>query len=121
MGAIERAKDLLYGALRIIQRQVAGFFGALGLYFVLGLALSMLALAALVGLAELVDEGVVQPVDEAVLLWIARYRTPWLDVAALEVTALGSRLVVWITVLTASAFLWVWRGGRRRDRPGGER
>ena len=35
-----------------------------------------------------------------------RMGAPWLDNLALEVTALGARVVVWMVVLIASVFLW---------------
>lgn len=88
---------------------VQGFYSALGLFLSIGLALALLAIAAFVGLAELVEEGATQRFDNAVLLWLNARSTPWLDVAALEVTALGAGLVVWMTVQVASAFLWQTR------------
>ncbi|HEX2091143.1 MAG TPA: phosphatase PAP2 family protein, partial [Longimicrobiaceae bacterium] len=47
--------------------------------------------------------------DVAVLRWIGRHHTPLLDVVALEVTALGAGLTVWVVVAISSVFLWVTR------------
>jgi undecaprenyl-diphosphatase len=61
------------------------------------------------GLATLMAQGLTQRFDEAVLLWFAVRASPRLDTVALEVTALGSGFVIWMVVLTGSAFLWATR------------
>ena len=99
----------LYGAFLWLGHHLRGFYSVVGLYFVLALALAVLAVMGFAGLANLVGEGVTQPIDNAILLWIGRRRTPWLDRAALEITVLGSGSVVVMTVVVASAFLWLTR------------
>jgi undecaprenyl-diphosphatase len=108
-GLTERVRDALFPLLRWIERHVRGFYGALGLFLSIGLTLGLLAIGAFALLAELMAKGATQAFDDAVLLWLYQYRTPWLDVAALEVTALGAGLVVWMTLMVASAFLWATR------------
>lgn len=100
---------LLAGFLAWIARHVRTFYGALGLFFVLGLAAVVGGVLLFAGLATLMKEGATQRVDEAVLLWMNRHANDWLDVAALEVTALGSSIVVGMTLLVTSGFLWTTR------------
>jgi undecaprenyl-diphosphatase len=101
--------DLLFGVLRWIGRHVRGFHAAVGTFLVAGLVLSLALLFAFVELAEWVMEGKTRAFDEAVLLWMHRHATPRLTVGALEVTALGASLVVWMVVTVASIFLWMSR------------
>jgi undecaprenyl-diphosphatase len=106
-GALQPLWRALYGLLRFIGTHVRGFHAAVGTFLGLGLAVALLGVAAFAGLAELVEEGMTQRFDERVLLWMNAHASPKLDVLALEVTALGSGMVVWMTLLVASVFLWL--------------
>jgi undecaprenyl-diphosphatase len=59
--------------------------------------------------AAAVNAGWTQPIDEAVLGWIAARRTPRLDALMLETTALGNALVSVVLVGIAILFLWLTR------------
>ena len=99
--------DAFFWSVRWLRGHVDTLYGALGLYFVVVLAAALLALAAFAEMAELVQEGQTQALDERVMLWVNTHRSPALDRIALEVTSLGSAAVVWMVVLVASAFLWM--------------
>lgn len=101
--------DAIFGLLRWIGSHVRGFYTALGLFLVIGLGVIIAALLLFAGVAALVAQGVTQRFDEAVLLWLNARATPELDLAALEITALGSGVVIYMTVFIASAFLWATR------------
>jgi undecaprenyl-diphosphatase len=109
MGWREPLRDLLFGGLRWIGRHVRGFHAAVGTFLAGGFVLSLLLLLAFAELAEEVMQGETHAFDEAVLLWLHGHARPWLTVAALEVTALGASLVVWMVVAVASVFLWMSR------------
>lgn len=96
----------LFRLLRLIGDRVQGFYAAVGVFLVAGLALVMLAAAGFALIAGAVVRGQTQQFDDAILRWMGSNGAPWLDVAALEVTALGARMVVYMVVLVASAFLW---------------
>ncbi|HEX8391903.1 MAG TPA: phosphatase PAP2 family protein [Longimicrobium sp.] len=104
-----RARDGLFALLRWIGRHVQGFRAALGVFLALGLTVVLVGSIAFATLANRVMAGRTQQVDEAILRWMGEHGSESLNVAALEVTALGARLVVWMVVLVASAFLWVSR------------
>ena len=53
-----------------------------------------LGLLAFVRITRELSEGDVSAVDRAILLAVARARTPWLTIAAIDVTALGSITLV---------------------------
>ncbi len=96
----------LFRLLRLIGDHVQGFYAAVGVFLVAGLALVTLAAAGFALIAGAVVKGQTQQFDNAILRWMGNNGAPWLDVAALEVTALGARMVVYMVVLVASAFLW---------------
>ena len=105
-GIVNVLRDALFRLLRLIGRNVRGFYSAVGLFLVTGLVAITVATAVFAQIAEAMMEGQTQAFDESVLRWMGTNGAPWLDVAALEVTALGARVVVYMVVLVASAFLW---------------
>jgi undecaprenyl-diphosphatase len=105
-GPLRPLRDWLFRLLRWIGRHVEGFYGAVGVFLVIGLAVVLLAAVAFAKIAEQVMEGETQAMDESILRMMNDMGSPWLDMVALEVTALGARLVVIMMVLVASAFLW---------------
>lgn len=105
-GAANKLRDGLFRLLRFIGRHVEGFYAAVGVFLFTGLALVTLAAAAFAQLAEAVVEGQTQAFDDAILRFMGENGAPWLDTLVLEVTALGARVVVYMVVLVASAFLW---------------
>lgn len=95
--------------LRWIGQHVRGFYSAVGLFLVAGLAVILLAGLLFAKVANDVMEGETQAFDEAVLLWMHERATPKLTGIALDVTALGAGTVVWLVVIVASVFLWSTR------------
>lgn len=96
----------LLGLLRWIGEHVRGFYAAVGTFLLLGLGAVAAGVAGFAALANAVARGWTQAADEAVLRWMGRIGTPALDGWALEVTALGGKVVVWMVVLLSSIFLW---------------
>ena len=94
-----------------MRRHLHGFYAVAGLLLSAGLLLALLGLWALAGLTEEVMEGETVRFDEGVLLWVNARASAWLDVAALQVTALGDTLVVMTITLVAGTLLWLL--GRR--------
>lgn len=96
----------VFGLLRWIAGHVRGFYGAVGAFLLIGLALFVGGVLAFGWIAELVGEGRTQAVDDAILLWINQHENETLTAAALEFTALAGVAVVWMVILIASVFLW---------------
>ncbi len=92
--------------LRWIGRNVRGFYGAVGVFLIVGVVLILIAGFGFAHLAEEVMEGETQAFDHSVMVWMGSHGTPTLTILAQEVTALGSGIVVWMVVLVSSAFLW---------------
>jgi undecaprenyl-diphosphatase len=101
------ARDAVYSMLRWIARHVRGFYPAVAAFVGLSFFIAVGAIAIFAMLAEGVSEGITQPFDEAVLRWFADRRTPLLDSVMLEITTLGTGVVLIMLVLVASVFLWL--------------
>ena len=105
-GALNALRDALFRLLRLIGRHVQGFYAAVGVFLFIGLAIVTVGAAVFAQIAQAMVEGQTQSFDEAILTFMGQNGAPWLDTTALEVTALGARVVVYMVVLVASAFLW---------------
>lgn len=105
-GGGRRMRNGLFGLLRLIGDHVQGFYAAVGVFLVAGLVVVTLAAAGFAVIAQAMVAGRTQQFDDAILRWMGTHGAPWLDSAALEVTALGARMVVYMVVLVASVFLW---------------
>jgi undecaprenyl-diphosphatase len=86
--------------------RVRALHAALGLYLTVALGLSVLALWGFAELAEEVLAGDADAFDRAVLAWIHAHGTSWLDDSAVELTALGSSVVLVVIGLMISFLLW---------------
>jgi undecaprenyl-diphosphatase len=92
-----------------IGEHVRGFHAALGLFLTLGLTLAMGAVFLFVAVAALIAGGATERLDRSLLLWFNHQAHPRLDMAALELTALGSAWVTGFVAVVASLFLWQTR------------
>lgn len=108
-GPARRGRNVLFALLRWIGGHVQGFYAAVGAFLIIGLAVVLVGSVTFAALAGWVMAGETQHIDDAILRWMGAHGSESLNFAALEVTALGARLVVWMVVLVASAFLWISR------------
>jgi undecaprenyl-diphosphatase len=92
--------------LRAIGRAVGGFHAAVGTFLVLSLGVMLAGVIGFALLANAVTEGATLGFDRAILLWLNSHASPRLNDFALNVTALGSGVVVGLVVALASAYLW---------------
>jgi undecaprenyl-diphosphatase len=79
---------------------------ALGLYLSLSLVVAVVAVFGFAEVAEDVLEGDTQRFDDGVLRWVRSHRTWWLDRIALELTALGSMVVLCTIGIIVSVLFW---------------
>jgi len=99
--------DLIYGGLRTSYQHAHSFTTALGVFLVFGALVATIGTYAFARLALLVKEGYTQQFDEAVLRWMEQHQTVWLERLMLEVTMLGTWIVVLSIVGIAGLFLWL--------------
>ena len=101
--------DLLFRGLRTSYNHVHSFGTALGLLLVFGALIAVLGTYVFAELAKLVRRGYTQPFDDAVLRWMNLHQVPWLQRLMVEVTMLGTWIVVLSIVSIAAMFLWLTR------------
>ena len=99
------ARDVLYTTLRAIGRHASSFYTALGIYLVGGVTIAIACTAAFVQLASHVQSGATQAFDESVMRWMGAHRVAWIERSLLEITALGTGLVVMMIVVISALFL----------------
>ena len=99
--------DLLYRGLRGSYRHAHSFTTALGVFLVIGALIAMAGTYAFAKLAQLVQYGYTQEFDEAVLRWMERHQNVLLERLMVEVTMLGTWIVVLSIVGVAGLFLWL--------------
>lgn len=100
-------KDILYGGIRTIARHAQGFYTAVGIYLVSGALIAIAGIAIFAVLARFVRAGATQAFDDAVMRWMGSHRIDWIEHSLLEITALGTGLVVMTIVVIAALFLSV--------------
>jgi undecaprenyl-diphosphatase len=102
--ALRRA---LYTTLRLIARHVEGFFGALATFVTVGFLIFAAALASFGAMAGAVTQGWTQKLDDSALRWFEQNRFPLADRIMIEISSLGTGLVLVVMIAIASVFLWL--------------
>ncbi len=104
-GRLSSLANPIYGALRASTAKADSLVGALGIFLVGGLIIAVIGTALFVALASYVRSGSTQAFDESVIRWLAAHHTRSLDVAMVEITALGTGIVVMMVMAVAALFL----------------
>lgn len=99
--------DALFKTLRFIQRRVNDVYAAIGIFIVLGATVALAATWVFVRIAGEVREGETQAFDVAVLRFMEAQKTELLDRVAIEITFLGTGVIVLTIVAISGMFLWL--------------
>jgi undecaprenyl-diphosphatase len=86
---------------------VEGFFGALATFVTVGFIIFAAALASFGAMAGAMTQGWTQKLDDAALRWFEQNRFPLGDRIMIEISSLGTGLVLIVMVAIASVFLWL--------------
>jgi len=100
---------LMFRGLRASVTHVRSFYAAVGIFVTAGALLALAGTWAFAALAVHVRSGATQAFDDAILHWVAAHQVPWAHVAMLQVTELGTGVVVMMVVAISSLFLWLTR------------
>jgi len=95
----------IYRALRISATRADTLAGTLGIFLLTGLIVAVIGTTLFVALASYVRSGRTQALDDSVIRWLGAHRTHGLDAVMVEVTALGTGMVVMMIVAVAALFL----------------
>jgi undecaprenyl-diphosphatase len=99
--------DVLFRALRGSLTHVQGFYAAVGIFVAAGAILAIAGTWAFAELAAHVQRGTTQAFDDTVMRWMGAHQVPWLTTVMVQLTALGTAVVVMMVVLVAALFLWL--------------
>jgi undecaprenyl-diphosphatase len=99
--------DLLFPAIRGIGVVARNFYATFGIFLFAGATVAIAGTYAFARFASHVSSGRTQAFDDAVLRWIAEHRTPTLEPVMLEITFLGTGIVVMSIVTVSALFLWL--------------
>lgn len=95
--------------VRALARTIGGVWASVSIVTGFGIVIGSPAIMGFVVVADEVLEGEAETVDAAILEWVAGTRSEWMDLAALQITALGNIATLVVVVLTATAILWAAR------------
>jgi undecaprenyl-diphosphatase len=99
--------DALFKTLRFLGRHVQNVYAVVGIFILLGTAVALAATWVFIKLASEVREGETQAFDVAVLRYIETHHSPRLDNVMIDITFLGTGLVVMMIVAVSGMFLWL--------------
>jgi undecaprenyl-diphosphatase len=100
--------DALFTGLRFIARHVRSVYATLGLVIFGGTIVAVGLTYAFAKFAERVMTGGTMRFDDAAMQFMANHQVPWLSATMVEVTSLGTGIVVAMIVAVASLFLWLY-------------
>jgi undecaprenyl-diphosphatase len=103
---LDPLRDLLYRWIRWAAARFRSVYVVLGLFLSLGLLATVLALVVFTLIGRAMAGGYTQQMDLSLMQQVERFHSPFFDVLALEITALGSITVVALVAMVASALLW---------------
>ena len=98
--------NLVFRALRVAGVRADKFYTTVGIFLIVGVVIAIAGTLGFATLGENVREGSTQTFDVAVLEWLGRHHTPLLTSAAVELTYLGTGVVVLMVVGVSALFLW---------------
>ena len=101
--------DPFFHGLRISLGHIRSFYAAVGIFITIGALLALAGTWAFASIAVHVRRGATQAFDDAILHWVAAHQVGWVHAAMLQVTALGTGVVVMMVVAVAALFLWLTR------------
>jgi undecaprenyl-diphosphatase len=108
-GRVHLFWDFLFAALRLIGRHARGFYATVGIFLVFGGVIALAGTWAFSAVAGAVREGATQRFDDYVMRQVALHQTELLERGAIEITFLGTGLVVMTIVAISSLFLYLSR------------
>jgi undecaprenyl-diphosphatase len=104
-GPLSAYSNPLYRALRASIDKAGSLVGALGIFLVGGLIIAAIGTGFFVLMADHVREGGTQAFDDSVMRWMGAHQSSNLDAVMVEITALGTGVVVLMVVAIAALFL----------------
>jgi undecaprenyl-diphosphatase len=105
-GHLEFFWDLIFSALRAFGVRADHFYTSVGIFLIAGATVAVIFTIAFAALGVRVRSGATQAFDVAVLRWLGAHHTAALTAAAVELTYLGTGIVVLTVVGVTALLLW---------------
>jgi undecaprenyl-diphosphatase len=102
------AWDILFRLLRLVARHAKNAYTTFGILLLGGTVVAVALTYAFAKFAERVMSGGTLRFDEAAMRFMGAHQLPWLDAAMVEITSLGTGIVVAMIVAVAGLFLWLY-------------
>ncbi|MDB4876624.1 MAG: Phosphoesterase PA-phosphatase related [Gemmatimonadetes bacterium] len=99
--------DVIFGVLRLIRRHVRNAYAVFGIFLLGGAGIAVAGTYAFSKIANTVRKGRTQQFDDTVMHWMADHQSKAIQTAMVEITSLGTGVVVGMIVLVAGMFLWL--------------
>jgi undecaprenyl-diphosphatase len=100
--------DLLFFGLRFVGRHARNAYATFGLVILGGVIVAVALTYAFAKFAEQVMAGGTMRFDEAAMRFMGSHQVPWLAASMVEVTSLGTGIVVAMIVAVSGLFLWLY-------------
>lgn len=98
----------MFGALRWVAAHVRNAYTTFGILILGGLAIGVALAFGFAKIAGKVVSGSTEGFDDAVMRFMGAHQIPWITNALVEVTMLGTGIVVAMIVAVAALFLWLY-------------
>ena len=105
-GRLRMLADPIYRTIRKLLDRAHGFGTAVGIVLVVGFVLASALAVAFGALAREVRAGKTQMFDEGVMAYLGAHRIDWVQASLVEITNLGTGLVIMMIVGVAALLLW---------------
>jgi undecaprenyl-diphosphatase len=99
--------DVMFGILRRIGGVARNYYATFGVFLLAGALVAVAGTYAFAVFAGHVSSGATRAFDDAVLVWISKHRTGYLEPIMLEITLLGTGTVLIMAVTISALFLWL--------------
>jgi undecaprenyl-diphosphatase len=106
-GVLRPAWNLIFRVVRWLARHGGTVYQSFGIVLLGGATAAILLTIVFAELAGHVNAGRTQAFDDAVMQFVARHQQPLLRNMMVEITALGTGIVVTMIVVVSSAVLWL--------------
>jgi undecaprenyl-diphosphatase len=106
-GRTEILWNLAFKLLRLLAGHARNVYATFGLFLLAGASIAVACTWGFAKLAGRVSSGKTQAFDEAVMSWVGANQSPVVKASMIEITTLGTAVVVMTTVVIAGSFLWL--------------
>jgi undecaprenyl-diphosphatase len=107
-GWTRHAWNLLFTFLRFVAAHARNAYATFGFLILGGTVVAVGLTWAFAKFAEHVMSGATLAFDDTIMKFMGAHQVPWIDAAMVEITSLGTGIVVAMIVVVSGLFLWLY-------------